>query len=456
MPLESYRTFTNKIARKIYERNGRDFSSAQKIAMNIVDKVNDTSGGGMFWKMKFTHGEYDASHYSTLENFLTDLSNITIPTNIYSTWQNRQEFRALQAKFNSTDAIEALNAFCEKYDYTAIKRFKEQFNDAVSLIKGVIPAVGEIVKNDAKSLNAQRKKNYQDWKKTKTITYEELRTKLLFYKVPGQFIKVFMALFGSLNSIIMDNEVTIGVLPLGGMGIDSPMSVTLIDVAHSNKIVKYRAVGSIYLAHQVGGKDSIRISGRIQGPMKLWFLTAIWILTILSQGYWQTMDWEADLVKIIGGGGGVGMRDGVLSLLPSQKIDNIITQKPGYEKHITYPVITEHEIITNAYIETFSFEEQVERGIDIINYDILMRTYVEPKEFLADKKRSIMRVGKQETFTEQVLKYALNFTYRMVQMGKEGLFNIDNNSWKVDNYYELDPLDVGFTMGLAMAGVVHG
>ena len=85
-----------------------------------------------------------------------------------------------------------------------------------------------------------------------------------------------------------------------------------------------------------------------------------------------------------------------------------------------------------------------------------MRTYVEPKEFLADKKRSIMRVGKQETFTEQVLKYALNFTYRMVQMGKEGLFNIDNNSWKVDNYYELDPFDVAFTMGLAMAGVVHG
>jgi len=443
----SYKSFKREIARKIYYRHGFSFSSAEKIAENIIESVRRVGAVGFF-----DFGKY-ATTYKTLSDFLKALENISIPTGIYSAWRNRHEFKALQLKFQTTNAIEAVNAFNEKFKKNDIIRFKQHFIDGLKTIKGLPSGLHNQIKNDVKSLIDQAKQNYKTWKDTTKITYEELKSKLMDYRVPGQIIKVMMGLFGALNSVIMDNEVTIGVLPLGGMGIDSPVSVILIDVAHSNKIVKYRAVGSIYLAHQVGGKDSIRITGKLQGPLRMWFLTALWILTILSQGYWQTMDWEGDLVKIMGIG---DVRAGVSSFLPVQKVENIITQKPAYEKHITYPVITEHEIIPNAYIETFSFEEKVESGLDIINYDIMLRTYVEPKEFLADKKRSVMRVGKQETYTEQVLKYGLNFTYRMIQMGREGLFHIDSNYWKVENYYELDPLDVGFTMVLAMAGAVMG
>jgi hypothetical protein len=446
MVLPTYQTFKNRITYRIQKRTGWKSSTAREIASNIVQHVKDTSGGGMLWKVKFDHGTYNASQYSTLDEFVTALEQISIPTNVYSKWQNRYEFKALQAKFQTNNAIEAVNAFTEKHSQIDNITFKEKFKAFFSPIK-----------NDSLSLFAQTKLNYETWKATKSITYAELKTVLNFHRTPKVFIKTFMGLFGVLNSVIVDNEVTIGVLPLGGMGIDSPTSVTMIEVAHSNQIVKYRAVGSIYLARQVGGHDTIKISGKLQGPLRLWYLTALWILTLLSQGYWQTIDWESDLVQIVGAGNSpLDMRSGVGGFLPTQKVDNIITQKPAYEKHITYPVITEHEIITNAYIETFSFEEKIERGLNIITYDLMMRTYVEPTEFLADKKRSILRIAKEETKTEQVIKFGLNFTYRMIQMGKESLFNIDNNSWKVDNYYELDAYDVGFTMMLAMAGAVVG
>ena len=113
----SYESFKRGITWKLHSRNGFDISSAKEIATNIVERVKNTSGGGLFWKSDlFTHGKYQVSHYDTLRGFLNALENISIPTNIYSTWQNRQEFKALQAKFHTTDAIEAVNAFTEKYE----------------------------------------------------------------------------------------------------------------------------------------------------------------------------------------------------------------------------------------------------------------------------------------------------------------------------------------------------
>jgi hypothetical protein len=455
MTFVAYKEYKRKILGLIQRRTGWKYSTSKTIAADIVDHIKYTSGGGMLWATKFDHGKYNTSHMNTLDDFVTALKNISIPTQIYSKWQNRHEFKELQAKFQTTNAIEALNAFIEKPPHGTYKNLKQVFVGGVKTLAKIPGQALTIIKNDSKSLFSKTKANYLDWKASKAITLAELRATINFHRSPQVFIKTFLGLFGVLNSVIVDNEVTVGVLPLGGMGIDSPTSVTMIDVAHSNKIVKYRAVGSIYLAHQIGGHDSIRITGKLQGPIRLWFLTAIWILTILSQGYWQEIDWESDLVKTMGTNIATGgLRAGIGGFLPTQKVDNIITQKPAYRKHITYPVITEHEIIPNCYIETFSFEEKLESGKDIITYDLLMRTYVEPKEFLTDSKRSVMRVAKEETKTEELLKYGLNFAYRLVQMGKEALFHIDSNSWKVNNYYELDAIDVGTVMFLSMAGVL--
>lgn len=434
----TFETFKNKISWRIHKRTGWKMSTSKFLAQDIVNHIRNDSGGGTLWKVKFAHGKYAASQYSSLSDFITALENISMPTDPYTEFQNREEFKTLMKKFQSSAAIEAVSSFTERHGGpTEAATHRQKFESFFQPIK-----------NDYKSLVKQTKANYEQWKTTKTISYTTLKAKFLTYSTPVAWFKLALMFLGIIN--IGQSEVILGILPLGGMGIDSPVSITDIDVSHSNKIVKYRAVGSIYLAHQVGGKDSIKVTGKLQGELRLWYLTALWIMTLLSQGHWKSVDWDSDLVSVAGS----NLRDGIGKLLPTQKIDNIVTQDPAYEHHITFPVVTEHEIIPNCYIETFSFEEKIVDGRDVITYDIMMRTYVQPKEFLIDSKRSIMRIGKAETKTEQVLKYGLNFGYRLLKYGKETIFHIESNAWKVKNYYDLDPIDVGFTMFLGMTGAV--
>ena len=451
MVSESYVQFETQIATKIFRRNGYRWSEAIDIAQNIIDHVRNAQGSGSLWLHIFSRGNYKVSSWRTLKEFNDALDNISIPTGIFSRWQNRNEFKALIKKFQTQNAIAAINAFTEKFSKKGLVYIRERFVSGLKLPKAAFAHISR----DPAQLYSQAKVNYEKWKTSYKVTLQEVKTMMTFYRTPSIFIKTFAGFFGMLNSVITNNEVTIGVLPLGGMGIDSPTSVTMIDVSHSNKIVKYRAVGSIYLAHQVGGHDSIRITGKLQGPMRLWFLTALWVLTILSQGQWKTIDWGADLAEVIGGG-----IDSIRSVLgdpiPMHTVDNIITQQPAYEKHMTYPIITEHEIIPNCYVETFSFEEKIETGRDIITYDLLLRTYVEPKEFLHDQKRAVMRISKRETNTEQMLKYSANFAYRLLQYGKEQIARIDSSTWKVENYYDLDIFDMAFTMGLGLGGNLLG
>ncbi len=436
----SFETFKEKITWRIHRRSGWKLTESRHLAKSIVAHIRNDSGGGTLWKVKFAHGKYAASQYSSLADFITALENISIPTEPLHEFENREEFRSLMKKFQTTAAIEAASVFTEKFAKGTVETatFRQRFEASL------IP-----LKNDYKSLVNQSKANYQAWKTTTAIEFADLKTKLSAFS-PGKRIAKTLFMIAGLWGTLHGSEVTLGILPLGGMGIDSPITVTDIDISHSNKIVKYRAVGSIYLAHQVGGKDSVKITGTLQGDMRLWILTILWILTLLGQGRWKSVDWNDDLVKVIS----ANLRDGIGKLLPTQKVDNIITQEPAYEHHITFPVITEHEIIPNCYIETFSFEEKVVSGRDVITYDLMLRTYVQPTQFLVDSKRSMMRIAKQETKTEQMLKYGLNFAYRFIKWGKEALFHIDNNQWKVSNYINIDPVDIAFSMFLSIGGMV--
>jgi len=441
---DTYEVFIQNISDKIHQRTGWKLSKSEDIAKNIVKHVQKSPGGGFLWKNKFTYGMYDTSHYTTLKQFLKALSSASIPTGVFSDWENRQEFRSLIAKFQTRTSIEALNAFTEKYSKTDIKSRKEKFIEFFKPIK-----------NDIITLNARDIENKRKLMIQNKISYAELKEKLTSYLPTKVIIKDLLILgIANASKVFTPSEATIGPLSLGGMGIDSPTAITSIEVAHSNQIVKFRAVGSIYLAHQVGGNDSVHIIGMLRGPMRFFYLTALWILTLLSQGYFEVVDWDSDLVNIVSNS--LAFREAAGDFLQVQKVENIITQKPTYRKHITYPVVLEHEIITNAYIESFSFEEKIAEGRDLITYDLLMRTYVEPKEFLSDAKRSIMAIGKTETMTEQILNYGLNFTYRLMKQGKESMLNIDSNDWKVKNYYDLDAADVATTMTLALAGVIWG
>jgi len=435
MPIsEEYDTWRTRIANRLFYQYGFSMAKAEQIANKVVDRVAATSGGGL-WTEYFNYGEHLASKYTTLRDFYGAL-------NSYSFKIGKNDLRNLVKKFKTQGAIEAVNSFVKQYTHPQVTSLRDSFK---KIYTGV--------KNSKIALQLQLKQNYQQLKQRKTVGLAVLRTKMAALAAPHAILKVLFGLFGAVSTLTVGNEVTIGVIPLGGMGIDSPVSVQNIEVAHSNKIVKFRAVGSIFLASQIGGRDAIKISGKFTGEFRMYWLTALWFLTLASQGYLEAFDFDSELVNQIGSNADMaqGMfRDGAGQLKVLGKINNVVTQKPAYEKHMTYPVVTSHEILPNCYIETFSFEETVEGNKDVITYDLLLRTYEEPEEFLADNEHTMFR-AKKRTKTEQVINFALNFGYRMLKYVKESLF-VDTNSWKVENYYNVDALDIGFTFGLALMG----
>ena len=62
-------------------------------------------------------------------------------------------------------------------------------------------------------------------------------------------------------------EVIVGPVPL--------YSVQRIQRGISDRKIKYRAIGDLFLAHQKGTKDSLRIDGTLFGPQRYLFLTAL-------------------------------------------------------------------------------------------------------------------------------------------------------------------------------------
>lgn len=435
MAVQSYSIWRAKIAARLIARNGFEMSTAEKIADKVVNKVASTTGGGN-WLESFTYGTSveRASKYSTLSDFFDALGNSSFKI-------GKSDLQKMIKKFKTRSAIETVNSFVKQYTQPQVISLRQRWDKYI----------GNPIVNSKKALQAQMVQNYRDiQQKTKTAV-STLRTKVLSAMTPWTILKSIFYLFGTAFSFITDNEAVIGTLPLGGMGIDSPTSVQYIEVAHSNKQVKFRAVGSIFLAHQIGGQDAIKISGKLTGDLRFYWLTALWILTLLSQGYLEVFDFDSDIVTLNESYDlNQFLRNGTGPVTPLAKVDNIVTEKPSYEKHITYPLITVHEIIPNCYIETFSFEEKVESNKDVITYDLLLRTYVEPEEFLADNEHTMYRQARQ-TKTEQVIKYSINFVYRMLKATKEYI-NIDSNSWKTDNYYNVDAADMGFVFGLALAG----
>lgn len=430
MTVTSYETFRKNISKRIHAITGWNLSDTERISQDLINKVKESGGGS--WLQLLDYGDYHTSPYRTLRDFLDVLQNSSFGI-------SDSKLQKLLKKFKTVDCIEALSGFIKKYPSGIISLRKKLWH--ISHTK---------ISNSAQSLQVKLHETYEKLKNLEKITLTELRTKLLTYANLGKLIQ---SVIGFTGVFVTDNEVIVGGLPLGGMGIGSPTSVQGIDVAHSNKIVKVRAVGSIFLAHQAGGKDSIIITGKLTGPLRMYWLAALWILILASQGKLKTIaDSQTIFKESLRGGAGSLIR---LNKLPLNKKDNIVTQKPAYEKHWTFPVVTSHEIITNCYIETFSFEEKIVNDRDVITYTLILRTYEEPNEFIADLEHSVYRQAKGITKSQQILKYSINFTYRMMKWAKES-FDVETNIWKTENYYNVDALDMATVFGITMAGLAVG
>lgn len=339
------------------------------------------------------------------------------------------------------------------------------------------------ISNDLYSVKT-RLHQYQISRTIEGIGINTLRDKIIAGASSSTVWIVLLSAFSGMIGSIMNNAAVFGPLPLGCWGPDneynpkpiidregadniavagqeaalhqfyfgppgggSPTSVQEIEVTHSNKVVKFKTTGTIFLANQPGAKDSVIIKGTLAGPYRYLWFTAIWLMTLASRGNIQPINSGA--ITTLPSMGALGVA--AVQVENLSKVGSEIMEQPSYESHQTFPLVTRHEIIPNCYIETFSYEENIENKKNVIKYDLFLRTYDKPTKFF--QYGSAFGLGNSSKL-KQVLYFFINVGYRTFKYFQER-YSIDNKSWKTKNYYEVDAADVGTSLLMsAVAGAI--
>lgn len=161
-------------------------------------------------------------------------------------------------------------------------------------------------------------------------------------------------------------------------------SVDELSHAMSNRVLKYRATGGIFLAHQEGGDQTLRIVGKAYGFNRYYMLNMLDFLFLYGSAV--KIDYFKNFIT-----GGISASDIVPSIRgvgvtedPWREFNNDLLGKAQTEQHLTFPVVTRNRIYSNMYIETYEYKETIENGLDCVEYSIFFRKYV--PEFRKDFK----------------------------------------------------------------------
>jgi len=234
-----------------------------------------------------------------------------------------------------------------------------------------------------------------------------------------------------------------------------------IEVARSGQKLKFRATGSVFLAKQEGGgTDAVRVSGKL-------YRDEVIMLLLLFSLY----EWGTGRVKDLD----LSNPETTFDMELIRKKKNMLKvdtemANAGVEAHNTFPFVSRHVIIPNCYIETLSFEERIENGIDVINYDVLLRTFAKQKSFKVWNSddpniKYVSTVYNEKLHFHKMFEYGINAIWRHIQA--ESL-SINSAYWKVgvtkagmvgnaqarDVYYNLDAFDVAGTFAMGAMGFV--
>lgn len=211
----------------------------------------------------------------------------------------------------------------------------------------------------------------------------------------------------------------------------------------SDREVRYRANGGVFLAHQSGGNESLRIVGRAWGDKRFLFLnmldmlflwgsaTYVDVFTLQRQqsGTWQTLFLDEST--------NYANRTFALSQDPWEEF-NMDNLNEGYkEQHLTFPVITKNRVYISMYIETYSWRQRLDKeGRKMVEYTIFFRKYEPPPEYefgalqvpRKDGGYKLIEVYKQKQVNRPaVYSFWKAITEIMATLSiNQELFNIDN------------------------------
>ena len=160
--------------------------------------------------------------------------------------------------------------------------------------------------------------------------------------------------------------------------------------AASDEVLKYRSMGTIFLAHQKGGKRTFKCTLRIHGPARLYVLSFFQALQkngvqeniALNQfNFKEPFDTKKEEEPFT-----------------NPTVNSKIRYMSGYDKqgdemiayHKTIPIITDTKIYSNMYLETLRYTEDIKIGKETFDIDLAFREFIPPlhvKWFPGDEKK---------------------------------------------------------------------
>ena len=150
--------------------------------------------------------------------------------------------------------------------------------------------------------------------------------------------------------------------------------------ASSDEILKYRSMGTIFLAHQQGGKKTFTFTVKAFGPSRL--LLLMYLKGLLVSGMQELKsirDMGLQTPEIIQ----VGIDAAEQLFGRYNTITEYIREDGDYKQetlafHKTIPIITGSKIYLNMYLETLRYRESLDLGINCMEIQCAFREYIAP------------------------------------------------------------------------------
>ena len=233
-------------------------------------------------------------------------------------------------------------------------------------------------------------------------------------------------------------EMPFGLKPEAVVGPVPLYSIQQLERAKSDRKMKTRALGDVFLAHQKGNRDVLRLDGTLQGPLRFYYL---WLLITLQSSS------EAQEKNLLDAGATLNP---AAFVTPPKDIIKAKNNMLNYEIHRTFPIITQFAIMTNMYLQTIEWHRSVEEGQDVIKYHLLFRKYVQGNEYhlfdplydpsdptkLIGAKAFSLSSGKVGTVGKW-LEFSIDAIWKMMRMygeiyGHMLIKSDGKESWEVD------------------------
>lgn len=254
----------------------------------------------------------------------------------------------------------------------------------------------------------------------KKSALKDLKSKIGAIRVEARKAAAVAALIGTLGTGmavmgIYDQAKIFGLKPEVIIGTVPLYSVQMIERAKSDRKLKNRALGDVFLAHQKGNKDILRIDCTLSGPLRFFYL--YFLVQLQKEGEAKQKNISASKeAKQYVETAGAGAWEGI----PTDK------KVLNYDVHKTFPVITRNSILFSMYLQTIEWHQSVEEGMEIIKVHLLFRKYFPTTAFkvfnpITDDEGNFiggsgLEVGESYGMARRWLEFTVDAIWKMNQL----------------------------------------